>query len=79
MTTSKLLREQGIDATTHGFRASFWSWCAEENEPRELAEAALGHAVRGIESAYQRSDLFERRRSLMDRWARYVNTSKYPE
>ena len=72
MTTSKLLRETDIDATTHGFRTSFRSWCAEQNEPREIAEAALAHVVPGVEGAYMRSDLFERRRTLMQEWSDYI-------
>ena len=57
----------------HGFRSSFRDWAAEEtNHPREVAEAALVHKVRSqIEAAYRRSDLFERRRRLMDDWAGY--------
>ena len=36
-------------------------------------EAALAHAVRNqVEAAYARSDLFERRRVLMERWAEYL-------
>ena len=71
MTTSKLLKETGIDAVTHGFRTSFRSWCADMDESRELAEAALAHVVPGVEGAYMRSDLFERRRELMQRWSDY--------
>ena len=58
----------------HGFRSSFRDWAAEEtNHPREVIEAALAHVVRNkVEAAYARSDLFERRRILMDDWARYV-------
>ena len=59
-------------ATVHGFRSSFRDWCAETGKSRELAEAALSHAVLGVEGAYFRSDLFERRRALMDEWAQYV-------
>ena len=76
MTTSQLLNGSGIDATMHGFRTSFRSWCAENDESRELAEAALSHVVPGIEGSYQRSDLFERRRELMQRWADYVNPGR---
>ena len=72
-TTSKLLRQHGINATLHGFRTSFRSWCAEENEPRELAEMALSHVVAGVEGAYDRSDLLKRRAGLMERWADYLN------
>ena len=52
----------------HGFRSSFRDWAAEQtNTPREVIEAALAHTVRNqTEAAYARSDLFERRRRLMD-------------
>ena len=40
--------------------------------PREATEAALGHAVAGVEGAYQRSDLLENRREIMARWADYI-------
>ena len=69
-----LLREQGIAAVPHGFRSSFRDWAGEETDhPREVIEAALAHVVRNrVEAAYARSDLFERRRVLMDDWARYL-------
>ena len=41
-------------------------------KPREVAEAALAHVVGGVEGAYFRSDLFERRRQLMAAWAAYL-------
>ena len=70
-----MLRELGIAAVPHGFRSSFRDWAGEETDhPREVIEAALAHVVRNrVEAAYARSDLFERRRTLMDDWARYVN------
>ena len=71
-TLSKLLRELGVNAVPHGFRSTFRDWCADTGEPRELAEAALAHKVRGVEGAYFRSDLFERRRGLMQRWSDHV-------
>ena len=69
-----LVREHGIAAVPHGFRSSFRDWAAEETDhPREVIEAALAHVVRNrVEAAYARSDLFERRRVLMDDWARYL-------
>ena len=69
-----LVRELGIAAVPHGFRSSFRDWAAEETDhPREVIEAALAHMVRNrVEAAYARSDLFERRRVLMDDWARYL-------
>ena len=70
----RLLRELGIAAVPHGFRSSFRDWAGEETDhPREVIEAALAHVVRNrVEAAYARSDLFERRRVLMDDWARYL-------
>ena len=74
MTLTKVLRDTGLAerATVHGFRSSFRDWCAETGKAREVAEAALAHTVGGVEGAYFRSDLFERRRRLMDAWAAYV-------
>ncbi len=71
---SELLRGLRIAAVPHGFRSSFRDWAAEETDhPREVAEAALAHKVRNpIEAAYRRTDLFERRRRLMDDWASYL-------
>lgn len=61
------------DLTVHGFRSTFRDWCAEQTSfPRELAEAALAHVIRDkTEAAYQRGDLLERRRKLMEAWASY--------
>lgn len=59
-------------ATVHGFRSSFRDWCAETNRDRQLAEAALAHTVGGVEGAYFRSDLMDRRRDLMAAWADYA-------
>ena len=71
-TMSKLLRELGVKAVPHGFRSSFRDWCAETGRPREIAEAALAHTVKGVEGAYFRSDLFEQRRELMQAWSVYL-------
>ena len=74
MTLTKLLKDNGLAdrATVHGFRSSFRDWCADTGKPREIAEAALAHVVKGTEGAYFRSDLFERRRTLMSQWADYL-------
>ena len=74
MTLTKLFRETGIPATLHGFRSSFRDWCGDTGQSREVAEAALAHRLPNkTEAAYVRSDLFERRRRLMDRWAAYLS------
>jgi integrase len=61
------------DITVHGFRSTFRDWAAEcTNFPREVAEAALAHAIDNkIEAAYRRRDLFEKRRRLMNAWAEF--------
>ena len=71
----RLLQSNEIPAVPHGFRSSFRDWAAERtNHPREVVEAALAHTVRNkVEAAYARSDLFERRRRLMDEWAAYLD------
>jgi integrase len=69
-----VLREMGHERiTVHGFRSSFRDWAAETtNFPREVAEAALAHAVGDkVEAAYRRGDLFEKRRELMEAWTRH--------
>ena len=70
----RMFRKHGIAAVPHGFRSSFRDWAAEETDhPREVIEAALAHVVQNkVEAAYRRSDLFERRRLLMDDWAAYL-------
>ncbi len=70
----RLLRKLEIAAVRHGFRSSFRDWAAEETDhPREVIEAALAHVVQNkVEAAYRRTDLFERRRRLMDDWAGYL-------
>ena len=74
VTLPRLTKELGIAAVPHGFRSSFRDWAAERtNTPREVVEAALAHTVQNpTEAAYARSDLFERRRRLMDDWAEYL-------
>ena len=58
----------------HGFRSSFRAWGAESTDaPREVCELALAHVnTNSIEAAYRRSDLFERRRALMEPWAAFL-------
>ena len=76
MTLLKVLRAVGLAerATVHGFRSSFKNWTLEQTDaPWAVSEAALAHLLgNATEQAYARSDLFERRRALMQLWADYV-------
>ncbi|NLZ43194.1 MAG: integrase arm-type DNA-binding domain-containing protein [Comamonadaceae bacterium] len=72
MALASVLKRMGrTDATVHGFRSAFRDWAAEQTAfPREVAEGALAHVLTDkVEAAYRRSDLFERRRRLMEVWA----------
>ena len=60
--------------TPHGMRASFRSWAAEAGVNREVAEAALAHSAGVVERAYQRSDLLDARRQVMDDWSAYLTS-----
>jgi integrase len=74
MAMLKLLKEDiGLALTVHGFRATFKTWASHETDfPREVIEAAMAHAIDSkVEEAYQRGDFFEKRRRLMEAWARY--------
>jgi integrase len=77
MAMLNLLKRMGrADLTTHGFRSTFRDWAAERtNFPREVAEMALAHTVGDkVEAAYRRGDLFQKRRQIMDAWARFCGT-----
>ncbi|MBV8737673.1 MAG: tyrosine-type recombinase/integrase [Alphaproteobacteria bacterium] len=71
-----LLRRMGrSDLTVHGFRSAFSDWCAERTAfPAEVREMALAHAVGDkVEAAYRRGDLFQKRRNVVEAWARFCS------
>ena len=76
MTMTNILRKSGFAdrATVHGFRTSFKTWTMEQTDtPWAVGEAALAHQLGGsVEQAYARSDLFDRRRVVMQKWADYL-------
>ena len=77
MSLSAVLRRMEIPstkATQHGFRSSFKTWAIEAtNFPNELSEAALAHIIGdATERAYARGDRLERRRELMEAWAKFI-------
>jgi integrase len=77
-----LLRRMGRgDLTAHGFRATFKTWASERTSfQNEIVEASLAHAIGGkVEQAYQRGDLFDKRRRLMQRWATFCTPAPIEE
>lgn len=87
----KPLNEQGLlrllkamlgdkDITVHGFRSSFSTWCADNGKDPTIREMCLGHAVESkVALAYQRSDLLNQRRALLQEWNDYVTSLVDPE
>jgi integrase len=77
---NSVAREKWVDAadgrpiTAHGFRATFRTWAEEATGfPHAVIEEAMGHQVGNrVERAYRRTDVLEKRRELMDAWARYL-------
>jgi hypothetical protein len=72
-----LLKRMEQPVTVHGFRSAFRDWAGETTAlPHDVCEAALAH-VRGDQTvkAYARGDLFDKRRKLMEAWARYCTTT----
>jgi integrase len=71
------MRERGeltVEAVPHGFRSTFRDWAAEQTAyPDEIRKAASGHTVGdSVKEAYQRTDLLDKRRNLMNEWANYI-------
>ncbi|VXB68525.1 site-specific integrase [Brevundimonas sp. G8] len=64
----------GEQATVHGFRSSFRDWAGETTDfPRDIVEMCLGHAVgSAVERAYRRGDALDRRRAVMEAWAKFL-------
>jgi integrase len=66
------------DIVPHGFRSTFRDYIAEQtNFPREVAEAALAHALDDkTEAAYQRGDYLEKRREMMNTWGAFCMSAQ---
>jgi integrase len=79
MTMTAVLRRMAVNATAHGFRSTFRTWASEKTEfQHEVCEAALAHTIGDkVVAAYQRGDLFAKRRLLMDAWAAFVVNGKH--
>ncbi len=80
MTTTAVLRRMKVEATAHGFRSTFRTWAAEKTDyQHEVCEAALAHTQGDkVVAAYQRGDLFAKRRALMDDWAEFTTGGDVP-
>lgn len=71
--TTKIINPE---ITVHGFRSSFKDWCVDNGYDNRLSETALAHVLENkTQAAYERTDLLERRKSLMQDWADYVTST----
>ena len=68
------LDKANVNAVPHGFRSTFRDWVIEQTAtPWAVGETALAHRLgNSTESAYARTDLFDRRRELMQQWANFL-------
>ncbi len=78
--TAALRRMRLGDYTAHGFRSTFRDWSSEcTSHAHAVCEQALAHAISsGVERAYRRGDLFDKRRALMDDWAQFLTLRPRP-
>jgi integrase len=70
------MRMNGLGAgawTPHGMRSAFRSWAADTGVAFEVAESCLAHTSNSVVQAYQRSDMLERRRPVMQSWADFLD------
>ena len=77
MAFTPMLRRLGLDFVPHGLRSSFRDWAAEQTDAANaVMETALAHTMgNATEAAYARSDLFELRRGLMEKWSEFLEGS----
>lgn len=76
MALTQVMRRMELEAVPHGLRSTFRDWAGEKtNFPRDLCEAALAHALTDtVEAAYRRGTMIEKRRNMMQAWAKFLTT-----
>jgi len=78
MSLIAVMRRMKVDAVPHGFRSTFRDWAGESTSyPREVCEHALAHKLAdGVEAAYQRGDMLQKRAAMMKDWADFCDESR---
>ncbi len=66
------IKEFEPDLTIHGLRATLGSWMSEQGVRKPVADHMLAHQPKALDAAYQRSDLLEERRDVLEKWGGYV-------
>lgn len=67
------------DFTTHGFRATLGSWCAETGVNKQVSDLIKAHQPKYLDAAYEREDRLEERRKVLQTWADFVTQSASAE
>ena len=71
-----VLKQLRPGVTLHGLRNGFTDWARNHGVALDVRERALAHVVPGdTRPAYERDDLLEPRRDVMQRWAAFLTTS----
>lgn len=66
------------EITTHGFRATLGSWCAERGVNKQVSDFIKAHQPKYLDAAYERTDLLAERRVVLQQWADYVTGAEKP-
>lgn len=80
MSLSAVMRRMELEAVPHGLRSTFRDWAGERTPyPRDLCEQALAHVIKDkAEAAYRRGDSLEKRRAMMEAWAKFLRKPPTP-
>ena len=61
----------------HGFRTTFRTWTADKELNRQASEFQIAHKIKDkVEAAYNRTNLLDVRRDIMNQWTKYVVTGE---
>ena len=74
-TMGSLMKDMGYDAVPHGFRSTFRGFSAEETDfTDEVKKTAMAHKHGDkLDEAYWRTDVFRKRKRLMQEWADFID------
>jgi integrase len=72
----RVMRAMGRTEVVHGLRSSFSDWAHERTgHSNHAIELSLAHSIgAATEKAYRRGDMLEKRRQLMEQWAKYCTS-----
>ena len=78
MAMNKVMRDMNAKAVPHGFRSTFRDWAIDHtNFQDEIAKKALAHVIGDkTEQSYLRSEMFEKRRRMMQAWADFCDNDR---